>query len=137
MWGQPSSASRWVARPDGGGPIGAACRALLSLLVQTSRKPHGTAFMSCHLILLKKKKKEKKKPLKGGFKPRGSPDPTLRTTGLGQFLGIQGALTPALAWLSPWQAAGPVTWVLGGFGLPLGEGHSQWGEGGAWAQAWA
>lgn len=60
MWGQPSSASRWVARPDGGGPIGAACRALLSLLVQTSRKPHGTAFMSCHLILLKKKRKKKK-----------------------------------------------------------------------------
>ena len=103
VWGQPSSASRWVARPGGGGPVGAAHRALLHVLLPP--------FVF---------KRKKKKTLKGGFKPKGSPYPTLRTTGLGQFLGVQGALTPAVAWLSPWQASGPVTWVLGGFRLPLG-----------------
>ena len=132
MWGQPSSASFWAARPRGG-LVGVAPRALLSLLVQTSWKPRGTAFMSCYLLLFLKEKKS----LKGGFKPRGSPGPTLRTTSLGRFLGVQEALTPVLAQLCPWQAVGLVTGVLGGFGLPLGEGHSQWGEGGAWAQAWA
>lgn len=117
MWGRSSSASCWAARPRGG-LVGVTPRALLSLLVQTSWKPRGTAFMSYYLLLFLKGKK--KKSLKGGFKPRGSPGPTLRTTSLGQFLGVQEALTPGLAQLCPWQAAGPVTGVLGGFGLPLG-----------------
>ena len=90
------------------------------------------SFMSCYFLLFLK---EKKKTLKGGFKPKGSPDPTLRTTGLGQFLGVQGAVSPAVAWLSPWQAAGPVTWVPGGFRLPP-KGIPSGGEGGAWAQSW-